>query len=278
VGQELTSLQSKGTAGNLTANLRYPLIRGRERSLFASAAYDRKNLFNEANGARTSDKLVDVTSLGLNLEQIDTWGGGAYNYAGITASAGTLDLGRDGANLASDQAADGPRTQGSFEKLNWNATRLQRATEKLSFAALFSGQIASKNLDSGEKFQLGGPSGVRAYPAGEATGDEGLRATLEARYFAGTFTTVGDVNLQAYYDWGSVRQFRNPGALTITTPNDYSLSGIGLGATVSRSGRFEAKALWAQKIGSNPAASAKGNDSDGTNNSTRVWLSLTAFF
>jgi hemolysin activation/secretion protein len=278
VGQELASLQSKGTAGNWTANLRYPLMRGRERSLFANAAYDRKTLFNEANGARTSDKLVDVASAGLNLEQSDTLGGGAYNYAGITYSTGTLDLGRDGASLASDQGAGGPRTQGSFQKLNWNATRLQRATDKLSFAALFSGQTASKNLDSGERFQLGGPSGVRAYPAGEATGDEGLRATLEARYFAGTYDAVGDVNVQAFYDWGSVRQFKDPSAQTLTTPNDYSLSGIGLGITVSRPGRFEAKAQWAKKIGSNPGASATGNDSDGTRNSNRVWLSLTAFF
>jgi hemolysin activation/secretion protein len=276
VGQELSSLQAKGTADNWTVNLRYPLIRSRERSLYAIAAYDRKTLFNEANGARTSDKLVDVASIGLNLEQSDTLGGGAYNYAGITVSAGTLDLGRDVASLASDQAAGGPRSQGSFEKLNWNATRLQRATEKLSFAALFSGQTASKNLDSGEKFQLGGPSGVRAYPAGEATGDEGLRATLEARYFAGTSNDLGDVNLQAFYDWGSVRQFRDPGLLAAL--NDYSLSGIGLGITISRSGRFEAKAQWAQKIGSNPNASANGNDSDGTSNSNRVWLSLTAFF
>jgi hemolysin activation/secretion protein len=276
VGQELASLQSKGTAQNWTANLRYPVIRSRERSLFASAAYDRKTLFNEANGASTSDKQVDVLSAGLNLEQSDMLGGGGYNYAGITASVGTLDLGRDATNLAADQAAGGARTEGSFQKINWNATRLQRATEKLSFAALFNGQSASKNLDSGERFQLGGPSGVRAYAAGEGSGDEGLRATLEARYFAGSFDAVGDVNVQAFYDWGSVRQFKDPGALT--TPNDYSLSGIGFGITVSRPGRFEAKAQWAQKIGSNPAASARGNDSDGTNNSTRLWLSLTAFF
>jgi hemolysin activation/secretion protein len=276
VGQELVSLQSKGSAQNWTANLRYPIIRSRERSLFASAAYDRKTLFNEANGARTSDKQVDVLSAGLNLEQSDTWGGGAYNYAGITFSTGTLDLGRDVSSLVADQAAGGARTQGSFQKINWNATRLQRVTDKLSFAALFNGQSASKNLDSGERFQLGGPSGVRAYPAGEATGDDGLRATLEARYFAGSFDAAGDVNVQAFYDWGSVRQFKDPGALT--TPNDYSLSGIGFGVTVSRPGRFEAKAQWAQKIGSNPAASARGNDSDGTNNSTRLWLSLTAFF
>jgi hemolysin activation/secretion protein len=278
VGQELASLQSKGTAQNWTANVRYALIRARERSLFASGAYDRKNLFNEANGAATSDKIVDIVSAGLNLEQSDALGGGGYNFAGVTVSAGTLDMGRNAASLTADQGAGGARTQGSFEKINWNATRLQRATEKLSFAAMFSGQTASKNLDSGERFQLGGPSGVRAYAAGEATGDEGLRATLEARYFAGSFQAVGDVTVQAFYDWGSVRQFKDPSAQALTTPNDYNLAGFGLGISVSRPGRFEAKAQWAQKIGDNPAASASGNDSDGTNYSNRVWLSLTAFF
>jgi len=33
-----------------------------------------------------------------------------------------------------------------------------------------SAQWASKNLDSSQKFGLGGPNGVRAYPSGEGYG------------------------------------------------------------------------------------------------------------
>ena len=44
-----------------------------------------------------------------------------------------------------------------------------------------AGQLADKNLDTAEKFYLGGPGGVRAYPQGEATGDQGYRLSGELR-------------------------------------------------------------------------------------------------
>jgi hemolysin activation/secretion protein len=277
VGKDLANLRAEGTAQTWTANARHPLIRSRERSLYATAAYDRKTLYNEAAGSATSDKLIDVGTTGLELDQSDALGGGGYNYAGLSLSAGQLDLGRNASSLSSDQGTGGAHTQGSFQKLNWHASRLQRATEKLSFALLTSGQFASSNLDSAERFQLGGPSGVRAYPTGEAAGDEGVRATLEARYFVGSFGAWGDVNVQAFYDWGRVRQFKDADGQTLTTPNNYNLSGYGLGVTLSKSARYEARLQWAQKIGDNPAATTQGNDSDGTRHRSRVWVSLTTF-
>jgi hemolysin activation/secretion protein len=42
-----------------------------------------------------------------------------------------------------------------------------------------SGQRASQNLDSSEKFSLGGPNSVRAYGPGEAATDDGNLVTLE---------------------------------------------------------------------------------------------------
>ena len=115
-------------------------------------------------------------------------------------------------------------------------------------------------------------------PAAEATGDEGLRATVEARYFVGSLGKWGEVNLQAFYDWGRVRQFKDAEGQTLTSPNAYNLSGFGLGISLSKSARYDARLQWAQKIGDNPAANTQGNDSDGTNHRSRVWVSLTTFF
>jgi hemolysin activation/secretion protein len=44
------------------------------------------------------------------------------------------------------------------------------------------GQLASKSLDSSEKFALGGAKGVRAYPHGESSADEVCVANVEMRY------------------------------------------------------------------------------------------------
>jgi hypothetical protein len=68
-----------------------------------------------------------------------------------------------------------------------------------------SGQTASKNLDSSEKFSLGGINGVRAYPQGEASGDEGYRGTVELRH-----NVMPNVQATVFYDWGKVTINRNP--------------------------------------------------------------------
>ena len=47
--------------------------------------------------------------------------------------------------------------------------------------ASFSGQMAGGNLDPSEKFYLGGSTGVRAYPSGEAGGSTGQLISLELR-------------------------------------------------------------------------------------------------
>lgn len=44
------------------------------------------------------------------------------------------------------------------------------------------GWLASKSLDSSEKCALGGAEGVRAYPHGESSADEGCVANVELRY------------------------------------------------------------------------------------------------
>lgn len=59
---------------------------------------------------------------------------------------------------------------------------LQAFNQGWSLYANLEAQSADKNLDSSEKFFLGGAQGVRAYPLGEAAGDEGAMATLELRY------------------------------------------------------------------------------------------------
>jgi hemolysin activation/secretion protein len=49
-----------------------------------------------------------------------------------------------------------------------------------AYAAL-RGQLAWNNLDTTEQFRAGGPDGVRAFPAGEGSGDQGAVLTLELR-------------------------------------------------------------------------------------------------
>ena len=55
-------------------------------------------------------------------------------------------------------------------------------SQRLDLQILGSMQLANKNLDSSEKFTLGGIGGVRAYPSGEASGDEGRKISFDLKY------------------------------------------------------------------------------------------------
>lgn len=278
IGKELKALDAKGDAKTWNVNLRYPLIRTQKQSLYLTGSYDRKDFYNESFGTETSNKQLDIATISLNLKHNDRIWGGGYTLANFAISSGDLDLSENAINLAQDQSAIGPNTQGHFQKLSWSTTRVQYGTNSLILLGSLYGQLASKNLDSSEKFQLGGPSGVRAYPASEATGDDAIRASLEAHYHLGNHPTFGSFNVQTFYDWGRIRRFHNDRKLSLSTKNNYSLSGYGIGISVSKAKQYDVRLQWAHKIGSNPLADLQGNDSDGKDDKSRIWLSFSAYF
>ena len=127
-----------------------------------------------------------------------------------------------------DQAT--ARTNGNYQKLGYNAARLQSVTDKVSLYGAINGQFASKNLDISEKMGLGGMYGVRAYPVGEAYADEGYIATLEARLLLPKFSESmpGQMHLVGFVDTGGVSINKNPWT---SSDNSRTLSGAGVGLT-----------------------------------------------
>lgn len=120
-----------------------------------------------------------------------------------------------------------------------------------------SAQTSNKNLDTSEKLSLGGISAVRAYPSGEGSGDQGYHLSLEGKYLLIPNTFIGNVGASIFYDYGSINQFKDPGSITMTTPNSYSLSGYGLGLNVLNQENYGIRFAWAKTIGSN-AGSTNG--------------------
>jgi len=139
--------------------------------------------------------------------------------------------------LMSPQIGD---TEGAFAKLNATTTVTQALGHKTELSVKVTGQMANRNLDSSEKFFLGGPSGVRAYPQGEASGDMGLLGTAELKYY----TNVPGLVLSTYYDNGHVRLTHDGAGGAVT------LSGWGLGLAYSKPGDWFARLDYARRIGS----------------------------
>ena len=278
VGKELASLGAKGQAGNTNLTLKYPFYRTQVFTVNGSLAYDWKALKNESGGAVSSDKRIEVGAATLSLERADQIGGGGFTLFSVTQSNGDVDLSRNADNLSDDETL-GYNTRGSFNKTAYQLVRIQRGNKRISFQAMLSGQFARKNLDGSEDFSLGGPAGVKGYPGGEASGDEGHKFSFEARYTALTETKVGDWLLQFFYDTGRVKQYKDVSQLSSPpTKNSYGLSSWGLGLNVVAAGKHDVKIGWARVIGSNPGATTDGNNSDGLAKKSRFWVYVSKEF
>lgn len=234
LGKEFTGLLAHGAAINSSLFAVYPFIRSLTTNLSGTLTWEDKKLQDRTDApVTTSDKRVQLANFGLAGSHQDTLGG-----AGITSfdlSYVTGKLGMDAVSLAADTAS--AQSNGSFTRLAYSVSRLQRLSDTNMLWVAFSGQQAGKNLNSSEKFILGGANGVRAYPQGEGNGDEGWVANLELRHnFAQSLQGV------LFYDAGAVRINHNPFAAGANTRN---LSGAGVGMNANWAGmQFKAYLAW----------------------------------
>ena len=264
LGKEFSYLQANGSARIASVFASYPLQRSRLTNHNVMIGYDDKRYIDRIDAVGlVTRKNSQVAMAGLYGDHRDSFGGGGYNAYSLVLSAGNLDILTPEA-LALDQLT--ARTDGSFGKLVFSAGRLQNVTENFALFAGINGQFASKNLDVSEKMQLGGMYGVRAYPEGEAYGDEGVLATLEARLqIPGT---LGRMNAVGFVDAGTITLNKNPWG---PGDNHRNLSAAGVGLTWSERDNFSARVYYAWKLGDEPTLSAP--DADG-----RLWVQLVKYF
>ena len=189
--------------------------------------------------------------------------------ASLTLTGGTLDL-DDSPTQSSD--ASTTQTDGLFHKLRYSVSRTQVLDEVLSLSMAISGQLADRNLDASEKFYLGGPSGVRAYPVNEGSGSYGQLINLELRYRLPLGFT-----LSVFTDHGRVQVNRNNSYSGASSLNSYSMKGRGVSLAWQpwREKGYgpSLKLTYARRIGENPNPASTGLDQDGSLLRERLWLS-----
>ena len=270
IASEFAALDIQGTSTAMGLDATYPLIRARAKNLYFSFTYDNARFNNEANNVITTHYKVTTLEAGLKGHRFDNFFGGGINAAALTFTSGKVDL-NDSPNKLTDAATT--QVNGGFNKLRYFASRQQHLTDYISLYVGVSGQLTNRNLDSSEKFYLGGASSVRAYPASEAGGDQGVLANVEARMrLPHSFSVTG------FYDRGQITVNRNNNFLGEATLNSYSLQGAGLSVGWVSDFPLSIKATVARRIGNNPRATANGNDQDGTLKKTRFWLQASMSF
>jgi hemolysin activation/secretion protein len=270
VTEDFASLDAHGSSTTADFNTSYPLIRSRLANLYVSLDLANKRFDNHSNGATVSHYAVNSGSAAVYGNLYDTFAGGGENTASLTFEQGLLDLAGSASEAPDAATAD---TAGSFHKVSFAASRLQTLTPWIGLFASLTGQAADKNLDSSEKFYLGGASGVRAYPANEGGGTEGLLFDLELRE-----RLPAGFSVTQFLDWGAIRVNKENDFNGAAQPNSEQLKGGGISVGWVASFGLSLKATVSHRIGSNPDPTTTGTDQDGSLITNRVWVQATMPF
>lgn len=262
VGKDFAYLLSHGTATSSSLFATYPFIRSQADNLFGTLSWEKKQLYDE-NIASITFKQVELFSLGLNGNHQDALGGGGVTSFDLTLVSGRLSM--DLADPGSWGGYDSAKIDGDYAKLAYNVNRVQRLNDTDSMSGRMSGQQASRNLNSSEQFSLGGSSGVRAYPQGEAGGDQGWLLNLELRH-----SFAVKVQGTLFYDVGAVEIIRYPYS---AGDNTRTISGAGIGANADLAG-LQVKTYLAWRTDGGHTSSEPVT----LNNNPRLWLQLTKQF
>jgi hemolysin activation/secretion protein len=252
----------------------YPLYRLKMFSLGLTGSVGQKELKDFTVAGEVGDRQVAAGTFGLNGKRQDAIGGGGVTSFGVSLTYGNSDQRNEGAKLQDEASRD---AFNDFSKVMYSLRRQQQLAPLWVLDTSLRGQYAFDNLDSSERFSLGGVSGVRAYPTGEAGGDEGhiLSVNLVKQFTGTVYGTV-------FYDLGYVRDnydtWNGWNAGDPGQDNSYHISGAGVAVDWSIHESISFSASVATPIGSNPGRDANGNDSDGRDQDLRGWVGLIAQF
>lgn len=258
VGSEFAALQGEGSSSSVGIDASYPLLRARLSNLYLTLAADERRFRNDALGLRQSDYAIASLAIGFAGNLYDDIGGGGANSFALSWAKGrlrqgTLDIGEN------------PQLEDSFHKLLYGLSRRQILTAAFSLYGAINGQYSNDALDSSERYYLGGPTGVRAYPVNDGGGSRSELVTLELRWLAHPALTAAVFN-----DWGHVA---NPG-----NEPDYTLRGYGFSLAWRAPWGIQAEASFAMRDGHNPNPAANGAYQDGSRHRNRWWLQASIPF
>jgi hemolysin activation/secretion protein len=232
-------------------------------------SYEDRRLTDRVDSVNTfNEHFVSATKASLVGDFRDGFLGGGLNAYTLSFTNGNVGI-APASEVTTDQT--GHKTLGDFKTYALQARRLQRLSDNTSLLGALSMQRANKNLTSSEKFSIGGPTAVRAYPVAEGTGDEGLVFQAELRYvLPGLKPMGGDLTVMGFWDYGQSTLNRKP--LPTDNPNYRSLSGYGIGASVGKDGNFLARvsAAW-RADGETPQA-------DKAPRTPRIWFQAIKYF
>ena len=267
--EPFTATNPTGNSQELSFNINKPLNSIGKINLDSNLTLSESEYENKSNTPSNVQKKITRAIAKLDFNRNDQFFKGGVNYGSVIFTTGDLK------DTSTTSATNG--ALGDFSKFNLNFSRFQRLSDQKVLQVNLSSQYAFKNLDSAEKFTLGGPYGIRAYPNSEGQGDHGFMANIELKH---GFTEK--LEGMIFYDWGKIQQHQNTYANWDSDKpgkkNIYELQGAGLGLTLNVSENTKFNAMFSTTMGNNDGEDANGLDNDGLTKDKRVFISFSSSF
>jgi hemolysin activation/secretion protein len=262
LGQDFKSLDAYGNSDIASIYASYPFILNQTSLLNGTLGFENRVLedYTDASNSR-SEKKVRLMRIGLSGERQDKLNQAGLTTFDVSLYAGKLSL--DDASRSTDDMT--ARSEGDFTKMTYNLNRLQRITDSDTLSINFFGQLAGENLNSSDKFSLGGPYGVRAYPQGESSGDEGNILNLELAHMF-----VPQLQGMLFYDYGYIKVNHHQYG---TMQNTRAIGGAGIGINARLFGFVASTYLAWQTQGGKPLSEPSSQE-----RSPRFWFQVSHEF
>lgn len=224
LGSTYKALDAVGTSDSITARISYPIMRTRLENLnsYGEVSYNKmKDEIQSANSVVKKDSYVATLGLDYTKDSL-LWNKNSQTRAGMSLTFGNLNF-----KAKEDKTNDknGANTQGSFSKINLELGKDIEVLENLKWENTLQAQytLGDKNLDGSQDLSVGGINGVKYYPDGEQSGENGYIYSTELLYTLPSFLGVNS-NVSIFYDVGRVYMSKN-----ISDEKSITLQDFGLG-------------------------------------------------
>jgi hemolysin activation/secretion protein len=227
LGSTYKDLDAVGSSDSVAARVSYPIIRTRLENLNSYAQISYNTMEDEIKSANSIVKKESIVStFGVDYTKDELmFNKNSQTRAGLSLTMGKLDF-KDEADKQNDKA--GANTQGNFSKLNLELGKDIELLPMLRWENSFQAQYAlgDKNLDGSQDLSLGGINGVKFYPDGEQSAENGYIFNTELIYTLPTFQALNST-VSVFYDIGRVSMSDNFSNEEFKTLQDFGVGYYG---------------------------------------------------
>lgn len=207
--KEYVNLQALGVAKTFEARFSYPIIRTRIENLYTNLSFISKDLKDEVGLANYINKK-DTKSLKIGLDYDKSYfvhGKKSSSKISVNYTYGQLDF---DSFIQEVNDKNGANTSGNYSKINVELGNNIELNQKFTLESSLKMQYAlnNKNLDGSEDFSIGGAYGVRVYPDGELSAENGYLFNCELKYKLPVYNALNS-SVGVFYDLGRAYMANN---------------------------------------------------------------------